>query len=386
MDSYNLLTPGPVPMPKEIYEALSEPMVHHRTPQFEKSLSFCYQQLKKYFCTENDVFIHTSTGSGAMESAVVNLLSKSDEVLVVVSGKFGERWRDLCNVYGVHKVHCFEVEWGESLDIAKLESYLRSHPQISIVFTQYCETSTGALHPVKELAQMLNDRGDILLVVDAITALGAIELEMDKWGIDVVCAGSQKAFMMPTGLSFISLSSRAWKKNSSADLPRYYFDLRQERQALKKGQTFFSSAVSHVKALAAYFKFLEANGGLEGSIRRCKQLSAATLAALPHLHLKSFAMHPSPSLTAIELPVSIDGQKLRRDIENNDHVVFMGGQGPLTGKIIRMGHLGHIENKNFLQGIETLGQHLLECQHPISRQDIHNAIEVCKSHLTEVVK
>ncbi|MCB0356706.1 MAG: alanine--glyoxylate aminotransferase family protein, partial [Bdellovibrionales bacterium] len=237
MNHLNLLTPGPVPMPPEVYQALQRPMTHHRTPEFMAVINHCRQQLKKVFNTQEPVIVLTSTGSGAMESAVVNILSTHDEVLVVVSGKFGERWCDMCNVYGVKKVHELQVPWGKSVSAQEIDNYLQKHPQITAVLTQHCETSTGALHPVKEIAQILKKYPKILFFVDAITAIGAEELKMDEWGVDVICAGSQKAFMMPTGLSFIALSAKAWQASKNSDFPKYYFDLKAELKAQEKNQT-----------------------------------------------------------------------------------------------------------------------------------------------------
>lgn len=381
MKTINLLTPGPVPMPPEVYEALGQTMSHHRTPEFTDTLKFCLVSLKDIFCTEQPVFIHTSTGSGAMESAIVNTLSTQDEVLVINSGKFGERWRNMCQAYGLKIVHELLIPWGEAVKPEVIQNFLVEHKNIRAVLTQYCETSTGVLHPVKEIAKAVNLFPDVLLLVDAITAIGAVELNMDEWGIDVVCAGSQKAFMMPTGLSFIALSKKAWQACDQSDLPKYYFDLKAERKAQESLQTRFSSAISHIRALHAYFKYFYQQGGLNQSIQRCRQLSRATQEALNVMGLKIFSQSPSPSLTTVEVPESIDGKKLRQHLQDKYHVVFMGGQDQLAGKILRIGHLGYITNEKMLAGIQALGLSLSDFKYHLDPQQLDEANKVAQAIL-----
>ena len=319
-----------------------------------------------------------------MESAIVNCLAKTDEVLVVVSGKFGERWRDICNVYGLKKVHVINVPWGESVRVEQIKAVMDSQP-IAAVLTQHCETSTGALHPVKEIAEMLKAYPKTILMVDAITAIGAIELKMDEWGVDVICAGSQKAFMMPTGLSFIALSEKAWKKTEVSDLPKYYFNLKSELKALEKGQTFFSSAVTHIRALNAFFNYLNTQGGVEFLQKRCKLLSKATTEYIKILGLDIFPQVPSPSLTVLKVPKDIDGKKLRQHIEDKYGVVFMGGQDELLGKIIRIGHLGYITNEKLIEGREALAMALNDFDFKMNQEQIYNAKSLAKKILEETL-
>lgn len=381
MKTIHLLTPGPVPMPPEVYEALSTTMSHHRTPEFETLLCYCFNSLKDVFRTKQPVLIHTSTGSGAMESAIVNTLSSKDEVLVINSGKFGERWRNMCETYRLKKVHELLIPWGKTASAEQVKKYLENNKNIKAVLTQYCETSTGVLHPIKEIAEVVKKFPSTLLLVDAITAIGAVELEMDSWGIDVVCAGSQKAFMMPTGLSFISLSEKAWAANEQSDLPKYYFDLKAEKKANESLQTRFSSPISHIRALKAYFNYFYQNGGLEKSILRCHQLSAATHSAIEILGLKSFTESPCPSLTTLIVPKDIDGKKWRQHMQDKYQVIFMGGQDQLTGKIIRIGHLGYITNKNLLAGIEALGLSLIDLKFNLNPERVKEATNAAQSLL-----
>ena len=369
-------------MPPEVYRALSEPMVHHRTPEFNKILEKCHEQLKTVFKTQQPVLMHTSTGSGAMESAIVNTLSQNDEVLVVVAGKFGERWRDMCQAYKIKKVHTLEIPWGESVNIELFEKKLSSLPNLKAVLSQYCETSTGALMPIREMSQVLRKFPEILFMVDAITAIGAIELEMDLWNLDVVCAGSQKAFMMPTGLSFVSMSEKAWEANKKSDLPKFYFDLKKEREVQTKAQTYYSSAVTHVKALAAYFEYFKKNGGLVGSISRCKKLSSATQKSLAELGLEIFPKIPSPSLTTVRVPSSIRARDLRQTLEDKYGVVVMCGQDQLTDSILRIGHLGYITNESLVSGINSLAKSLMDLGYPLKSSQIENMNAILNSELS----
>ena len=252
---YRLLTPGPVPLHPEVQKILAEPMIHHRTPEFERTLKNVSEQLKDVFSARQPVFMHASTGTGAMESTIVNTLSPGDEVLVVVSGKFGERWAEMSKRLGL-EVTPLMVEWGHAVDPQAIEKYLDAHPNTKAVFTQACETSTATVHPIREIAHVVSKRQSTIFIVDAITAVGAMELETDAWGLDVVIGGSQKAFMLPTGLSFITLSEKAWRFNERSLMPRFYWDLRAEKKSLEKGETHFSAAVSLVRALEVSLKLL----------------------------------------------------------------------------------------------------------------------------------
>ena len=375
-----LLTPGPVPVPPEVLEILAQPMEHHRTPNFEKVFTRVRQNLKTVFGTNQPVFIHTSTGSGAMESALVNTLNRGDEVLSIVSGKFGERWADMAETFGL-KVHRLNVKWGESVDPREVEKFLSSNKSIRAVLTQACETSTGVLHPIAAIATMTS-KTDALLIVDGITAVGALPLPMDEIGIDVLIAGSQKAFMLPTGISFIALSQRAWVRAQTANLPRYYFDLRKEKDANDKGESYYSTAVAHIKALDVVLQWVEKRG-TEFLYNRIGSLAKATREAGHAMGLASFAKNPSTSLTALVLPEGIDGQKLRASIESKYGVTLMGGQDQLKGKILRIGHMGYISNEEMIICFESIARALNE-QKPktVSDSQLKDAIEILKRELS----
>jgi aspartate aminotransferase-like enzyme len=351
--SYILMTPGPVPVPPEVLEVLAKPMEHHRTPEFVALFNRVLKNLKFVFMTEQPVFIHTSTGSGAMESAIVNTLSPGDEVIAIVSGKFGERWADMAEAFGI-RVHRLDVEWGHVVLASAVRDMLGLHPKTKAVLTQACETSTGALHPIRELAQV-TAKYDAILMVDAITALGALPLPMDEWGVDVMIGGSQKAFMLPTGLSFISFSKKAWAMTETSKCAKFYFDIRLEKKANDAGESLFSAAVTNIRALDLVLDiFLKQ--GIERLYQRIQTLSRATIESVVEMGLKPFAQVPSPSVTAIQMPSGIDGQKVRSDMETHEHVIVMGGQDALKGKVIRIGNMGAISDQNLLDTLEALAK------------------------------
>lgn len=349
--TYTLMTPGPVPLPPEVLEVLALPMEHHRTPEFESVFNRVLGNLKKVFLTEEPVFILTSTGSGGMECALVNTLSPGDHVIAVVSGKFGERWAEMAETFGA-RVTRIEVPWGQVARVEHIEDALKAHPDTVAVLCQACETSTGVLHPVREIAQIVS-KTKAVFMVDAITALGALPIPMDEWGIDVLIGGSQKAFMLPTGLAFISFSKKAWRAVEAAKCPRYYFDIRRERKANQAGESGFSASVTHIRALDLVLDiFLKQ--GLHRVYERIQALSHATHAAMSALGLRSLSEVPSPSLSTIVMPEGIDGQKVRSEMEKASHVVVMGGQDQLKGKIIRIGHMGAIRDEDLLKTIDAL--------------------------------
>ncbi|MGH7834182.1 MAG: pyridoxal-phosphate-dependent aminotransferase family protein, partial [Candidatus Binatia bacterium] len=234
-----LLSPGPTPIPNEVTTAMSETIIHHRTPEFTKVLNEARAGLKSLFGTQSDVLILASSGTGAMEGAVSNLFSPGDKVLVVNGGKFGERWLQIAHAFGLKPVE-IKVEWGKAVRIETVESALKEHPDSQGILIQFSETSTTTLHPVREIARLT--RSGPLLVVDGVTAVGALPVPMDEWGIDALVTGSQKALMLPPGLGFVALSDRAWARVDKTRSPRFYFDLKLERKNQQKGSTAFTPA------------------------------------------------------------------------------------------------------------------------------------------------
>ncbi len=378
--TYTLMTPGPVPLPPAVLEVLGLPMEHHRTPEFEALFNRVLANLKKVFLTDEPVYIHTSTGSGGMESALVNVLSPGDRVIAIVSGKFGERWADMAETFGA-AVTRINVPWGEAVQTHLVNEALRAHPETVAVLTQACETSTSVLHPIQALAEIVT-KTSALFLVDAITALGALPIPMDEWKIDVMIGGSQKAFMLPTGLSFISFSKKAWSKVETAKCPRFYFDIRKERKANESGESGFSAAVTHIRALDLVVEIFLTKG-MSQVYGRIQTLARATLAGAHELGLAGFAKIPSPSVTAISMPFGVDGQRVRADMEKTAHIVVMGGQDQLKGKIIRVGHMGAISDHDQIRTLTALAESINRAKPgTISPEQIAKAERVA----TEILK
>lgn len=380
-----LLTPGPVPVPPSVLQAMSLPIEHHRTPQFQKCLEFVLNQLPELFETKQRAFVHVSTGSGGMESLLVNVLNPKDIVACVVSGKFGERWADMAEAYGAD-VRRFEVPWGNSTDLGLFEAWLKelknANQAPQMLMSQACETSTGALHPIREMAQVLRRISpDTLFLVDAITALGALPLPMDEWDLDGIVGGSQKAFMIPTGLSFVAFSERAWRKIPTAKAPRFYFDIREELAANKRGETNFSSAVPLMRALEVVLKEVQQMGGARKLHQRIAVLSRATKIFLDHVGLKTFPKLASPSLTAVCVPPEFDGSKWRSLLESKYKVVLMGGQDQLKGKVIRLGHMGYISDADQLLALKAIADSARELGASLTTETITNALRLAEVEL-----
>lgn len=339
MIKHYLLSPGPTPIPNEVALAMSETMIHHRTPQFNEVFMEARQGLRKLFGTQSDVLILASSGTGAMEASVANLFSPGDKVLVVNGGKFGERWLNIANAYGLNSIE-LSVAWGQAVKIGDIERCLNAHPDLQAVMIQASETSTTVLHPVEEIARLT--RNGPLLLVDGVTAVGVVPLPVDDWGIDVLVTGSQKALMLPPGLGFIALSERAWARTQSAKLPRFYFDLTLERKNQQKGSGAFTPAVSLVFGLRAALRMIEREG-LKNVYARHDRLCRATRAALTALGLKLLAPDsPSPAATGVYLPAGIDADQVLDYLRDKMNITLAEGQDQLKGKVIRIAHIGYM--------------------------------------------
>ena len=346
-----LLSPGPTPIPNEVALAMSETMIHHRTPQFNKIFEEARQGLKTLFGTNGDVLILASSGTGAMEAAVANLFSPGDKVLVINGGKFGERWLNISNAFGLDPIEV-KVEWGQAVRVADVEKQLELHPDIQSVMIQASETSTTVLHPVKEIAK-LTENGPLFLV-DGVTAVGVLPVPLDEWDIDVLVTGSQKALMLPPGLGFIALSDRAWEKTNKAKLPRFYFDLNLERKNQAKGSGAFTPAVSLIFGLRASLNMM-AREGFDRIYARHARMARATRAAATAMGLKLLAPDsPSPAATGIFLPNGLDADKVLDYLRDQMGVVLAEGQDQLKGKAIRIAHVGYMGAFDVITAIAAL--------------------------------
>jgi aspartate aminotransferase-like enzyme len=352
MQKNYLLTPGPTPLPPQVNEALSRPIIHHRTSQFQAILKEVGEGLKYVFGTSNDVFILASSGTGAMEAAVANLLSPGDTAITIEGGKFGERWTGICQAYAVN-CDVIKVEWGRAVQPKEIEKKLKANPKIKAVFTTLCETSTGVVNDIQAIGNIIA-KAQAVLVVDAISGLGAIPLSTDAWHCDVAVSGSQKGLMLPPGLGFISLSSKAWDLVNQSKCPRYYFDLRSAKKAWDKIDTPFTSAISLIIALNETLRMIKQEG-LENIFLRHHKMAEATRQAARALGLELLAPEAaSDVVTAIRLPSSIDGNKLVKTMRDTYGVTIAGGQAELKGKIIRIAHMGYIGEFDIITGIACL--------------------------------
>jgi aspartate aminotransferase-like enzyme len=351
MIKHYLLSPGPTPIPNEISLAMSETMIHHRTPQFNKIFEEARQGLKKLFGTENDVLMLASSGTGAMEAAVANLFSPGDKVLVINGGKFGERWLNISNAYGLNPID-MKVAWGQAVKVKDVEQQLKANPDIQGVMIQASETSTTVFHPVQEIAKLT--KNGPLFLVDGVTAVGVTPVPLDDWGLDVLVTGSQKALMLPPGLGFIALSERAWQKTKTAKLPRFYFDLNLERKNQQKGSGAFTPAVSLIFGVRASMEMLQREG-LANVYARHDRLCRATRAAATALNLKLLAPdNPSAAATGIYLPEGIDADKVLDYLRDKMNITLAEGQDQLKGKVIRIAHIGYMGAFDVITAIAAL--------------------------------
>ncbi len=308
--------------------------------------------LKKVFNTKQDVLMLAGSGTAAMEAAVINTLNPGDSVLVVNAGKFGQRWRDICKTFGIN-VSTIDMDWGRSVKPAQVEEFLISNPETKAVLLQGSETSTTAYHPVEEIAKLIKPKDDTLFIVDGITSIGVHETKFDEWGIDIAVTGSQKAFMLPPGLSFICMSEKAWRFTESSTIPRYYLDLRKEKKAQGNATTAYTPTLTLINGLKVVLDmFFEE--GLENVYKRHAVNGEATRAALEAHGFKLLAEVPSNAATGFYLPESIEGGKFVKFMREQVGITYAGGQDHLKGKILRLSHLGYHDTFDTITGISAL--------------------------------
>src|SRR4030065_944077 len=359
---YLLFAPGPTPIPPNVLLAMAEPIIHHRAPAYVKVLEEVREGLKYVFQTKNELLIFASSGTGAMEGSVTNTLCAGDKVIVVEGGKFGERWANICQAYGV-KARVFPVEWGQAIDPALIGQALQEDPAVKAVFLQATETSTGVLYPVKEIAAIVSRYPGTIMVVDAISHLGAVELPMDEWKLDIVVAGSQKALMLPPGLPFAALSDKAWELVGKSTLPKFYFDFQKELKNIKQNQSAYTPAVSLVIGLAESLRKIRTEG-LENVFARHARLAKATREAMLALGLKLYAATAySNAVTAVVAPPGVDGQKVVKVLREKHNLTIAGGQDRAKGKIFRIAHLGFVDKFDVLMGVAAVEVALQELGH-----------------------
>lgn len=360
MNKYRLFAPGPTAVSEETLLAMAQPIIHHRTGSFEKVVQEVREGLKWLFQTKNEVMILASSGTGAMEGAVVNTLSKGDKVIVVDGGKFGERWWKICKSYGV-EADVIKVEWGKAVDPKEIKKRL-DKGGYKAVFVQASESSTGTYHPIEEIAALVRGRDDCLCVVDAISALGAMNLPMDQWGIDILITGSQKALGLPPGLAMIAFSDKAWKIAETSNLPKFYLDLKREQKNIQANTTAFTPAISLILGLAQVLRRFKQEG-LENLFARHARLANATREAMKALDLRLYSSSPVNSLTAVMTPEEIDAQKVFKILQTKYNMTIAGGQDAAKGKIFRIAHLGYYDDLDVVTVVAAVELALAELGH-----------------------
>ena len=361
----NLRIPGPTSLPPSVREAGARQMINHRGPEFAGMLGRILSRMKPYFGTTSDVAILSCAGSGGLEAAVVNTLSPGDRVLGISIGSFGERIARIATVYGAD-VTKLSVEWGRAADTDEVREHLVANPGYKAVLLTHNETSTGVMNPVAELAAVIHEiQPDALIIVDSVSGLGAVPFQMDAWGIDVVVTGSQKAWMAAPGLAMVAASERAWAAMETAKMPRFYLDLRKHREAHALGETPWTPAIAVVYQVDAGLALMEAEGA-EAIFARHETCASAARAGLEALGFELFAdpAHYSRTVTAAKVPEGFDWKAINTAVKG-EGVILAGGQGPLTGKIFRLGHLGSVTLGEILDAIGVLEQVSIRFERPV---------------------
>jgi aspartate aminotransferase-like enzyme len=357
--STQLRIPGPTPLPERVVRAMNRPLIDHRGPEFAAILAEVTAGAKRVFKTKADLLLLTSSGSGGLESAVANLVSPGDEVVVALSGNFGERFAALAVAYGADVVR-LEFEWGQPVEPDDLARVLEHHPKAKVLLLTHNETSTGLTNPLPQLARIGREAGRIV-VVDGVSSISSIAIETDAWGIDVAVSGSQKGWMAPPGIALVSVSDRAWEQQAKARSPRFYFDWKEAKAWADKGMTPFTPAIPVAFALQEGLRMLEEEG-LDNVYERHARLARATQAGLKALGFELFARegYRSNTVTSALPPPGLDVNALRKLLNDKYAVVIAGGQGKMTGKMVRVGHLGAIAEGDVVQVLWAMEQALEE--------------------------
>jgi aspartate aminotransferase-like enzyme len=356
-----LMIPGPTPVPDEVLRALARPMINHRGPEYMALQRELIAGLKQAFRTEQDVQIFPASGTGGLEAAVVNVLSPGDRVIAAPIGSFGDRFAEIARAYGAD-LRRIEVEWGRASTPEQIEPVLREEPDAKAILLTHNETSTGVLNDLRALARSIRAvRPDILILVDSISGMLAADMRPDEWDLDVVVAGSQKAWMIPPGLTFLSISERAWRAHREARMPRFYFDFTRMRKSMETDQTPYTPALPQLFGLQVSLRRI-LEEGIEASVARHARMAAATRAAVRAMGLEVFSQegYHSNSLTAVKAPEGVEAKHLRARMREGHGVVLAGGQGPIKDRIFRIGHLGYVDENDVIAALAALERTLRE--------------------------
>lgn len=376
-DSGLLRIPGPTPIPPSVQRAMNQPMIGHRGEETKELLKRIKPKLKPVFGTEEEVMILTGSGTSGLEAAVVNTMTAGDEVLVVVTGSFGDRFAQICESYQL-RTHRLEFTWGEAADSGQIEEFLQQNPQIKAVFMTYCETSTGVLNPIQSISNLVHKQSNALVIVDGVSCVGGVETQMDAWGIDLLVTGSQKAMMLPAGLTFIAASKRAWEVIEANQQPRFYLDLQKHRNQLANDSTPFTPGLSLLFGLEQSLMLLQEEG-LDQVYHRHQAMKAMVRGAIKALGIPLLTsdISASPTVTAIQ-PEDVDAELLRKQVKQEFGLALAGGQGHLKGSLVRVGHMGYCAPKDILEvigllelGFKQLGKPIALGQGVAAAQEIY---------------
>lgn len=356
-----IMSPGPVEIPPSVLAVAGMPIIHHRTPEYRKALAEVTEGLKYVFQTNNDILIFPAAGTGGMESAMVNLVSPVDKVIVAACGQFGERWGNIAESYGVNVIKLY-AEWGEAVSPEKIEEELQKNKDVKAVFTTLSETSTGVENDIETIGKIVS-KTKAVLVVDAISGMGAIKFKTDEWNVDMSVVGAQKGLMIPPGLAMISLSNKAKELFSVSKIPKYYFSFDKALKSLTKDKlpdTPYTSSVSLVLQLRESIKLIKEEG-LENIWQRHDKIASAVRSGVKALGLKLFAKGtPSNAVTSVCAPEGVDGEAINKKIRDDYGITIAGGQGKMKGKIFRIGHLGYVDKFDAIVALAAVEMTLTE--------------------------
>ncbi len=352
-----LMTPGPAMVPEDVLLELARPVIHHRSAEAKDVIVEVAAGLKEVFRTENDVMILTASGTGAMEAAAVNTVPPGGKAMVLNAGHFAARWSSICKAFGINVVSV-DFEWGQPVDPDRVAAALKEHPDTVAVFGTLSETSTGTGHPVEAIGKVVAGT-DAIFVVDGISGIGAMECRTDDWGIDVLCAGSQKALMLPPGLAFVSVSPKAWKKIDAFDSHSYYFSLKSARSKMKEFDTPYTPAHTLILALRTALRRIK-DEGLENVWKRHQRMSEACQAGIQALGLELFSSRPAEGLTAFRVPNGLKDTQIRNKLTEQFGITTVGGQAKLKGHIVRIGHMGYTDELDVISTLAALEMTLAE--------------------------
>ena len=357
-----LMTPGPAPVPEDVLLELARPVIHHRSAEAKQVITEVVAGLKEVFQTRHDVLILTASGTGAMEAAAVNTVPRGGKALVLNAGWFAQRWSKICNAYDIDPV-MLDTEWGQPVDPARVEQALRAHPDTACVMGTLSETSTGTGHPVEAIGRIVA-KTPAVFAVDGISAVGAMECRTDAWGIDLLCVGSQKALMLPPGLAFVAVSPKAWARIEAFEPPAFYFNLKAARKKMLEFDTPYTPAHTLILALRASLRRIKEEG-IENVWARHRIMSEACQAGVRALGLELFSARPAEGLTAFRVPEGLKDTEIRSRLQERFGITTIGGQDRLKGKIVRVGHMGYMDELDVVGGLAALELVLAELGHDV---------------------